>query len=192
MKGDNPRYRAAIAAVAVAAVSAGLIWLLGGADAPSPNRYDPLIHEAAQRHGIDPLLVKAVIRQESAFDADARGDAGEVGLMQITRAAASDWERVNDRHLRSAGSLFTPQLNVEVGTWYLAQALRRWRSHDETEVMALIQYNAGPGRARQWAAENSGQNMREQIPFPSTRAYIAQVLKYHDDYTKREGIRSHR
>jgi soluble lytic murein transglycosylase len=190
MNGDTPWRRAIIAALLIGGISAGLVWTLTYNDLPSATRFDPLIREAASRHGIDPLLVKAVIRQESNFDEDARGDAGEVGLMQITRAAARDWERVSDRRLRSNGSLFSPALNVEVGTWYLAQALRRWKEHDEREVMALIQYNAGPGRARQWAAENSGQNMREQIPFPSTRAYVNRVLTYHMEYRSR-GYQSH-
>ena len=174
-----------IVAAATAVAVASACWLLRPTSAPAASYYDSLIKEAADRHGIDPLLVKAVIRQESNFDADAKGDAGEVGLMQITRAAARDWERVNDRQLRSAGALYAPQLNVEVGTWYLAQGMRRWDTHGETEVMALIHYNAGPGRARQWARENSGENVREQIPFASTRAYIDNVLSYRNRYKTR-------
>ena len=55
--------------------------------------YDDLIEQASIRHDVDPCLIRAVIKKESRFNAGARGKHKEVGLMQITAAVATDWEK---------------------------------------------------------------------------------------------------
>ncbi len=55
------------------------------------SRYDPIIRQATARNGVDFYLVKALIYEESWFRSGIRGPAGEIGLMQITKAAASDF-----------------------------------------------------------------------------------------------------
>ena len=55
------------------------------------RRFDSFILAAAKRYQVDPALVKAVVWRESRFDPDARGRAGELGLMQIRAAAAAEW-----------------------------------------------------------------------------------------------------
>ena len=145
------------------------------------GNYDSLILNASNRHDVDPNLIRAVIMQESHFNPDARGDQGEIGLMQITGGVVKDWERENSSKLASAGTLYLPEVNIEIGTWYLGKALRQWNEHEEDVVLALIQYNAGRQRALKWAGENSGKNMIEHIPFESTKKYVTNVLKYRSD-----------
>ncbi len=159
-------------------------WVIRTSRAAAARRQlEPLVRRTARRHGVDPSLVLAVIRQESNFDADARGAAGEIGLMQITQNAAADWARAQRRSLGAENILFAPELNLEIGVWYLAKALRQFRHHRDREVLALSQYNAGRQRALRWAEEYR-ENLLKHIPIPSTRGYIVNVLKYRASYNR--------
>lgn len=181
-------WKAILGPIVVVLVVIAYAWFWDNARAPAHRRYDNLIIDTAARYNLDPYLVKAVIRQESNFDADARGKAGEYGLMQITEGAARDWERGARRSFGSKGSLFRPKLNLEIGCWYLAQALRRWRDHGEREVLILAQYNAGPSRAATWAEKFKGKNILESIPFDSTRKYIDSVLAHRKRFTQEQQL----
>ncbi len=147
------------------------------------RQLDSLIRATADRHRLDPCLVRAVIHQESRFQCDARGDAGEIGLMQITPGAARDWERLNRRKLPHDSLLFAPAVNLEIGVWYLARASRQFRHHPDRDVLALSQYNAGRRRALRWEAEYE-ENLLDHIPIASTRHYITNVFELRADYAQ--------
>lgn len=147
--------------------------------------FDDLIREAAARHGLCPYLVKGVIKQESDFRPMSVGGAGEIGLMQITRGAVTDWERATGRRCPFQGMLFNPRLNIEIGTWYLARAFRRWRDYgDDAVVLALAEYNAGYSNARKWVPVQDSANALDEIRFPGTRQYIVNVLRYRDTFQR--------
>ncbi len=174
--------------LAVAASAGGLwYWQRIG---QRQRRYDPIIWEAVRRHHVSPLLVKAVIKQESNFRADARGDKGEIGLMQITSGAVKEWERKTRQCSPSMGMLYDPRLNIEIGTWYLARMLRLWNGYQDSEVLALASYNAGLGRAREWAPEDPRGKALERVRYPMTKMYIEKVfeyrLRYEKDYLARD------
>ena len=142
------------------------------------NFYDNDIWEAARRHRVSPFLVKAVIAQESSFDASAVGESREMGLMQITEGAVKDWERLTGRRCRLRGLLFDPRLNIEIGSWYLGKAMARWREYRDADVLALAQYNAGEQTVseRNWAPKDPREQVRlAAVDFPSTRQYIVRV-----------------
>ncbi len=148
-------------------------------------RYDSIIWETARRHGVSPLLVKAVIRRESNFKNLAVGAAGEVGLMQITEGAVLDWEEYSGQRCALRGLLFDPRLNIEIGTWYLAKGLKRWRNHRDADALALAHYNAGPSKAREWAPEDPRLPVSmKRISFPDTREYIISVREYWTSFEK--------
>ena len=112
------------------------------------SRYDKLIVTAGRRNGVYPPLLKAVIWKESRFDASARGSKGEIGLMQVMpQSAVKDWETTFHRHVPSDGALMDPELNIEIGSWFLGRALNRWKDYNEAETLALCEYNAGIQRA---------------------------------------------
>ena len=146
------------------------------------SRYDAYIAAAARRHGISPALVKAVIWKESRFKAASVGLAEEVGLMQIMPGVVTDWHTYHRRPRPDRRALFDPQLNIEIGTWYLARAMRRWRSYRSADILALAEYNAGGSHAREWAPEDPQRELRlEDISFPGTRDYIRAVRnKWHE------------
>ena len=146
------------------------------------HAFDTIIWETANRHRISPYLVKAVIRQESNFRPWVTGNAGEIGLMQVTGGAVQDWERITGQQCPSPGLLYDPRLNIEIGSWYLAYALRRWHHHPDAEPLALAQYNAGIVNAMKWAAGPETENVTARIRFPATRKYIKNVLSYRQYY----------
>lgn len=150
--------------------------------------YDQLVAAAAQRNGIDALLLKSVIRQESGFDPRACGSAGEVGLMQIMpgqNGAAQDWADAHRQPLPSRGVLFNPALNVEVGAWYLARALRRWSDYQTAVELALCEYNAGISKAKSWKPPTYDGEVMNRINYRSTRAYVGAIVKRYDEWRKK-------
>ena len=169
--------------LALLAGACALVWWQVGEEWRS-RAYDRIIREAAQRHHAPPALVKAVIRKESKFRSWAVGRAGEIGLMQIMPGAVKDWERLTRHQGTTRAQLFDPRLNIEIGTWYLARARIRWQDNPDREVLALAQYNAGIVNAFKWSQlppPESG-NPLDRIRFPSTRAYIKQILDYQKGY----------
>ena len=137
------------------------------------------------RYGVDPALVKAVIWRESRFRPYVRGKAGEIGLMQIMPdKAVVDWAKRFRVPVPNRGALFTPRLNIEIGTWYLGNALRRWSSYQDRLVLALCEYNAGIRRANAWKPNEKNGSVRERITIASTRSYVDAVLDQYEDYKK--------
>jgi soluble lytic murein transglycosylase len=151
------------------------------------SRYDYLISQAAARNGLDFDLVKALIYEESWFRANIKGGAGEVGLMQITAAAAKDFTTHKGFPPISDSQRMEPELNVEIGCWYLKRSMDRYRDSPHPALFALLRYNAGEKRADSWlqlALENPRQgDMPEEdhylsaVDFPKTRAYARRILE---------------
>lgn len=151
------------------------------------NAYDAEIAAAAARNSVDPLLVKAVVWQESRFHPDKLGGHGERGLMQVTEPAAQDWVEANGIETFVPEDLLDPKTNLEVGTWYLAQALRHWSGQDDPLPFALGEYNAGRSRVKRWSGgvQMSAKELAEAMDIPSTRAYVAAVRDRYEYYKKR-------
>lgn len=108
-----------------------------------------LIVREADRNGLDPRLVAAVIFAESTFNPRATSPVGARGLMQVMPGTGR-WllERRGERLARTA-DLYEPELNVALGTSYLAELIGRFGSVEH----ALVAYNAGPSAARRILAE---------------------------------------
>jgi soluble lytic murein transglycosylase len=145
------------------------------------SRHDAIILAAAQRHSIDPALVKAVIWRESGFDASARGTKGEIGLMQILpRAAGIEWAQAKKVAGFTEATLVNPRANVDCGAWYLAKLLARYRATDNPIAFALADYNAGRSNVLKWMAGAGSTNSEifvQQITFGSTQRYVRAVMR---------------
>jgi soluble lytic murein transglycosylase len=154
------------------------------------HQFDNLIRTEAAAHELDPMLMKAVVWQESRFDPRKIGSAGERGLMQVSERAAREWARetqVADFH---SEDLLDPKTNLEAGAWYLRRAFQHWEHQKKPAIFALAEYNAGASRARRWANNDpdtpiSEQAFRKNIDFPSTRSYVTSVLQRYQFYRKR-------
>jgi len=142
------------------------------------HRHDQLIVRIAREYHVDPRLISAVIWQESRFDAAAVGTVGEIGLMQVTETVGREWAAYQGRTDFSGHDLFSPEINIRAGTWYLARAIAQWSDRSDPLPYALAQYNAGRSNALRWAKDDGLDARRfvEQITFPSTREYIEIIL----------------
>jgi len=98
----------------------------------------------AEANGLDPLLVVAVIRTESAFNAYAVSGVGAMGLMQMMPTTGNFLALQRGTALRNRQTLFDAELNIELGTAYLAALLREFGAAEA----ALLAYNGGPAYAR--------------------------------------------
>lgn len=147
--------------------------------------YDAIIVKAGERNGVDPALLKAVIWQESKFDSSTIGSKGEIGLMQIMQKfAAADWAKAHSRRTPSIGALSDPELNIEIGSWYLGRALRRWNNYTDCETLALCEYNAGYQRASSWKPEKPHETVAGKINIRSTQIYVRNILKKRKEYAQ--------
>lgn len=150
------------------------------------SRYDDIIKKAAKRYNVDSRFIKAVISQESKFNPKARGAAGEIGLMQIMPdGAAVDWARYYKLNKVREGLLFGPELNIEIGTWYLAMALKRWGNYKYARELALCQYNAGGKRANRWKPDTYDGTVVDRIKIKSTRAYVKSIMRKYNKYCEK-------
>lgn len=155
-----------------------------------PVIYQEQVASAAKRSSVNPLLIFAVTRQESAFIHDAKSSAGAMGLMQLLPSTAKQTAQRNGLSFQQQ-DLLTPAKNITLGSHYLEQLLK---SYDGNRILAAAAYNAGPGRVRQWLQETNNQLPYdvwiETIPFRETRGYVQNVLSFSVIYAYRLGQKS--
>ena len=143
-----------------------------------------------QGPGPQPALVHALIRQETEFDSDAISSAGARGLMQVMLAAAKTNARASGLPYRPNDLLSDTTYNMQLG---MIEFARHYSSWDNSLVLAIAAYNAGPGNVRKWVAANGDPSNGkvdaldwiEQIPFGETRNYVQRVLENMEDYKNR-------
>jgi soluble lytic murein transglycosylase len=152
------------------------------------NRFDDLILKAAGENGCDPSLLKAVIWRESKFNSSARGDAGELGLMQVMPNVGDEWAQSRGFAEFKAEDLAKPDINLRVGAWYLSKGLQQWSQASHPTPLALAQYNAGRSNVLKWVDANSladEEYFIGRIGFASTRLYVRDILKQYRFYRER-------
>jgi soluble lytic murein transglycosylase len=152
-----------------------------------PAPYADLVVEQAGRWGVDPLLLLALARQESAFDPRAESGARARGLTQVVPSTGRDIARAVGRGGFEDDDLFKPAVSIEFGAYYLSQALRQFRG---SIYPALAGYNAGPGTAATWLREQGGNDAdlyAEQIPYVETATYVRRVYENYRLYRELYG-----
>ncbi|BAY51427.1 putative transglycosylase [Thermostichus vulcanus NIES-2134] len=144
-----------------------------------PLPYWELVKKWSLAHNLNPLLVMALIRQESRFEKDIRSVVGATGLMQLMPETAA-WiaQQLNLEDY----SLVDPEHNIRLGTWYFDYTHNQY---NQNTLLALASYNAGPGNVSQWLERfDIGDSDRfvESIPFPETYGYVKSVLENYWNY----------
>jgi soluble lytic murein transglycosylase len=140
------------------------------------------VTEAAERVGLDPFLVAAVVREESSYYPRAVSRAGARGLMQLMPGTAQPMAQVRGLAYRDE-LLDDPRANLELGTAFLAGLLREFGD----PRLALAAYNAGPSRLRQWWQARRSSDVEafvEEIPYDETRLYVKRVILSWEEYRR--------
>lgn len=134
-----------------------------------PIRYWDLISKYGNEV-FDPILVKSLIRQESAFSTQARSSAQAMGLMQLIPSTA------RLLGLKETKKLYEAEPNIRVGSLYIKRLVSQFGSIE----LALAGYNAGPKRVEEWKKRYQTTDMDlfvELIPFRETREYVRLIRR---------------
>ncbi len=123
--------------------------------------YRRVIERAAERYGVSPLLVRAIISVESCFDRLARSVAGAQGLMQLMPGTAKSL---------GVDDVYDPVQNINGGIRYFSDLQRRYQNNNR---LALAAYNAGPAAVDRFNGIP---------PYRETRSYVQKVLKRYREY----------
>lgn len=134
------------------------------------------INYYARIRNLDPALLCALILEESRFNSQALSVAGARGLMQLIPPTAQMIARQLNINSLPESSLFEPEVNLQLGTWYLTNLLKEFSGKIS---FALAAYNAGPQVVKEWISQ--GNKLREDefiesVPYPETRNYVIRVL----------------
>jgi soluble lytic murein transglycosylase len=124
-------------------------------------RFEEMIRSAANRYGVDPHLVQAVIKVESDFNTEARSHKGAQGLMQLMPETVQ---------LHQVNNVYDPEQNIDGGVRHLRLLLDRYQGDLQ---LTLAAYNAGV---------KAVEKHRGIPPFVETREYIRRVMSYLDRY----------
>jgi soluble lytic murein transglycosylase-like protein len=143
---------------------AGAAQASGGSGGPGP--YKEMIDAAAAKYGLDPALLRGLIKAESNFNPNAGSPAGAQGLCQLMPGTAASLGCTN---------VHDPAQNIDAGARYLKQQLDAFGG-DVTKALAA--YNAGPGAVKRYGGVP---------PYAETQAYVRRVQQYADEYRRQSG-----
>lgn len=140
-----------------------------------PLPYRDEVQKRARQYGMAPSWIYGIIRTESLFMAEVVSSAGARGLMQLMPATGRQTARKAGRRLSGSAALSDPELNIHLGSAYLAEMMQRFGGQ---QVMAAAAYNAGPGRVREWQppVHIPADVWVENIVFDETRGYVQRAL----------------
>ncbi len=174
-----------IIALLIAAISTILSHIIK--KATHPRDYSEYITKYSLQYNVPEVIIYAVIKVESDFDAMAESTAGAIGLMQLL---PSTFEDITSNFLKenlSKKDIYDPETNIKYGTYYLS-FLYQYFDCKSWEI-AFAAYNGGPGNVQKWLdnPEYSDENGNlTNIPFKETKNYVekvnATIVEYEELY----------
>ncbi|WP_162844072.1 transglycosylase SLT domain-containing protein [Sinobacterium caligoides] len=144
----------------------------------APLAFEQTMRQAAKKRKIDPSWAFSIARQESLFNSSVHSSAGAIGLMQLMPSTAKDVAKDYRIPFRNRRDLEKPEVNIALGTSYLAQLQERFKGN---RVYATAAYNAGPNRVSQWLKQRPNLDddvWTETVPFTETRNYVKNVAAF--------------
>jgi len=147
-----------------------------------PIKYEETVTKYSQAYEIDPFMVYSIIKVESSFDEMAESNKGARGLMQIT-PTTGEWiaEKLKIKEFNS-DDLFTPEINIMMGTWYFSYLTEKFDNNIE---LAIAAYNAGPGSVQNWLKDKEISKNGEElnrIPYKETADYVNKFNIAYEQY----------
>ena len=152
-----------------------------------PTYYWGEINQIARKMNLDPNLMIAIMRQESAFNTTAVSRAGARGLMQVMPQTGRDMARLVKLKNFSTADLHDPHTSILLGGKHLSDHMRVFRKDKHRQLsLALSAYNAGLDAAKRWAKRLTKQDVDEfieRIPYKETRNYVKLVYRNYRVYS---------
>lgn len=142
-----------------------------------PQPWSEEVRMAALDSGVDESLIYAIIRQESAFDPQARSLADAFGLMQVLPEIAEPTAKQIKIPYAQMEDLYDPKTNIAIGAAHVKDLLKR---HKNQFILAVASYNASENAIRNWVKTRyRGDSLEfiEEIPYEETRAYVRLVMR---------------
>ncbi len=180
----NARRQAAIIADDMGWHSRAILALLGPEDQQDyrirfPLAYQRRVNKSSKRFHLDPAWVYAIIRAESAFQADAHSPADARGLMQLLPNTGFAVSRRHRLKLNSKADFFKPSQNINAGSAYFRQLVDKYGNN---ALFAIAAYNAGSVPVERWIKNSpvgaESDVWAETVTYAETRRYIQQVLAF--------------
>jgi soluble lytic murein transglycosylase len=152
-----------------------------------PRPYWSELKKYSVANGLDPYLVASLIRQESEFNPLAVSRANAVGLMQLLPKTGKVVARSQGVRHYTPSQLFTPAVNIQLGTRYFRGMINQFGGSFEH---ALAAYNAGSDRVEEWMGQGpyrDSSEFVESIPFTETREYVQAIIRNANVYRQLYG-----
>ena len=147
-----------------------------------PAAYWEEVYKNSKENGVDPLLVLAIMRQESFFEPNSLSPAGAIGLLQLMPETAKKIFKENGQDFSEKNQLYKTDINILTGVKYISKLLKKY---DNNLVYAIAAYNAGEHKIKEWQSRFSDADLDEfveSIPYPETKNYIKKVIVNYENY----------
>jgi len=146
-----------------------------------PLPYYQTLEKWSRERNLNPLLVAALMRQESRFEKEIRSPVGATGLMQVMPETGK-WVagKINLENY----TLLNPEDNINLGTWYFDYTHQQYQNNS---LLAIASYNAGPNQVKQWVNKYGLEDpdmFIETIPFGETQDYVRSVIGNYWNYLR--------
>ena len=154
-----------------------------------PKTFQDIINKEAKKRSLNPILVRSLIRQESAFFPKAVSSSNALGLMQLIPPTAKEVAQdLKISQLDIPDDVFSPPTNVQLGTAYLSRLIKQF---DGSVPLALASYNAGPRRiqtflrsrnevktqAQKVSSDPWDEMWIDELPWSETTYYVKAILR---------------
>lgn len=150
---------------------------------PRPEAYTEFVKKYSEQYGVPEQIIYAVIKSESDFQYTVESNMGAVGLMQIMPSVFEWLSRDILGENLDAGMLYSPEINIKYGTYYLSYLYNIYGIWDT----CFAAYNCGPGNVDEWLSEpdNVDDNgILIKIPNSETAAYVERVNRAIEMYNR--------
>lgn len=142
-----------------------------------PTPYSDFVIRSAQKFEIQREWIYSIMRQESAFNPEARSTADALGLMQLIPPVAQEISKDTGIAYRKPSDLSDPEKSIELGAATLQKLFKKQR---EQFILATASYNAGSEPVNGWVRNRFKSDpieFIEEIPYDETRTYVKLVIR---------------
>ncbi|WP_413584756.1 transglycosylase SLT domain-containing protein [Bdellovibrio sp. HCB274] len=149
-----------------------------------PQPYSDIVAAASVKSGIPQEFIYGIIRQESAFDPEARSPVDAFGLMQLLPSVSRNLANTYGLEYKEALDLYKPEINIPLGAFELKTLMKKYNNQ---YILAVSGYNANDSAIRGWLKtrfRTDSVEFIEEVPYEETRAYIKLTMRNYVFYNR--------